>query len=321
MSLPFSHSWLLAPVGAVALLTLGLAIRAQRRPGLGVQVVGQRPLWQGLGLAMMITGLGVGLAEPRWGFPEFPRLTVQVVLDASRSMTVPDAEGRTRWVLLAVAVVVVGALAVLWRRLVFWHSQLEVELKEVITSAEGKMTATSAPWLQQHGDWQLHMIDCVLPDLADVQGRRIAELDLRARYGCSVVGIERQGFMIPLPTPDTVLYPRDRVLLMGTTEQVRAGKAFLGAVSGAADSLYEEILMESVTLAAGSRAAGRTLADLSPARTHGVQVAGIHRHGLRILNPSAEEKLYVADEVLVLGAPAKIKAFKAWLREAASMGQ
>ena len=97
MSLPFSHSWLLAPVGAVALLTLGLAIRAQRRPGLGVQVVGQRPLWQGLGLAMMITGLGVGLAEPRWGFPEFPRLTVQVVLDASRSMTVPDAEGRTRW--------------------------------------------------------------------------------------------------------------------------------------------------------------------------------------------------------------------------------
>ena len=231
------------------------------------------------------------------------------------------AEGRTRWVLLAVAVVVVGALAVLWRRLVFWHSQLEVELKEVITSAEGKMTATSAPWLQQHGDWQLHMIDCVLPDLADVQGRRIAELDLRARFGCSVVGIERQGFMIPLPTPDTVLYPRDRVLLMGTTEQVRAGKAFLGAVSGAADSLYEEILMESVTLAAGSRAAGRTLAELSPARTHGVQVAGIHRHGLRILNPSAEEKLYVADEVLVLGAPAKLKAFKAWLREAASMGQ
>lgn len=97
MKLPFTHPWLLAPFAAAALLTLALALRAQLRPGLGVQVVGQRPIWQGLGLALMVAGLGLGLAEPRWGLPEFPRLTVHVVLDASRSMTVPDAEGRTRW--------------------------------------------------------------------------------------------------------------------------------------------------------------------------------------------------------------------------------
>ncbi len=97
MSLPFSHPWLLAPFGATALVVLFLALRAHLRPGLGVVVVGQRPLWQGLGMVLMVTGLGVGLAEPRWGLPEFPRLTVHVVLDASRSMTVADAEGRTRW--------------------------------------------------------------------------------------------------------------------------------------------------------------------------------------------------------------------------------
>ena len=97
MSLPFSHPWILVPAGAFAFLVLLLALRAQLRPGLGVQVVGQRPLWQGLGLALMAAGLGLGLAEPRWGLPEFPRLTVHVVLDASRSMVVPDAEGRTRW--------------------------------------------------------------------------------------------------------------------------------------------------------------------------------------------------------------------------------
>ena len=98
MSLPFTHPWLLAPFGGAVLVTLGLALHAHLRPGLGVQVVGQRPLWQGLGLAMLIAGLGLGLAEPRWGLPEFPRLTVHVVLDASRSMQVPDAgAGRTRW--------------------------------------------------------------------------------------------------------------------------------------------------------------------------------------------------------------------------------
>jgi hypothetical protein len=61
-------------------------------------------------MALMLVGLGIGLAEPRWGLPEFPRLTVHVVLDASRSMTVPDAEGRSRWD------AAVGALDRLWSR-------------------------------------------------------------------------------------------------------------------------------------------------------------------------------------------------------------
>ena len=97
MTLPFTHPWILLPAALLALAALGLGLRAQFRPGLGVQVVGQRPGWQGLGMALMLAGLGLGLAEPRWGLPTYPRLTVHVVLDASRSMTVPDAGGRTRW--------------------------------------------------------------------------------------------------------------------------------------------------------------------------------------------------------------------------------
>ena len=161
------------------------------------------------------------------------------------------------------------------------------------------------------------MIDCTLPDLADCQGKKIAELALRSRFGCSVVGIERQGFMIPLPPPDAVLYPRDKVLLLGTGEQVAAGKAFLGAVSGAAasDSLFEEVRMESLTVPARSRVVGRTLGEISPARDHGVQIAGVRRGAARILNPTASERLQSGDEVLALGEPRRLAEFKLWLRE------
>jgi CPA2 family monovalent cation:H+ antiporter-2 len=161
------------------------------------------------------------------------------------------------------------------------------------------------------------MIDCTLPDLADCQGRTIAELDLRARFGCSVVGIERQGFMIPLPPPESVFYPRDKVLLMGTMEQVQAGRAFLGGVSGApeTDSLFEEVRMDSVSVPEWSRARGRTIAEISPAKGHGVQVAGIQRDGGRILNPGAQEVLRPGDELLVLGAPAQILEFRGWLAD------
>lgn len=98
----FSHPLFLWIGLGAAVLALGLGLWAQTRPGLGVRVVGQRPALQGLGLAMVLMGGGLGLAEPRWGEPEVPRLTVHVVLDASRSMLVRDMPGprgtdRTRW--------------------------------------------------------------------------------------------------------------------------------------------------------------------------------------------------------------------------------
>jgi len=131
------------------------------------------------------------------------------------------------------------------------------------------------------------------------------------------VGIERQGYMIPLPNPDTVLYPRDKVLLMGTIEQVRAGKDSLGTVSGApvAAADFGEVSMEAIQLPRWSLAAGRTLGQIAPAQTYGVLVAGINRMGVRILNPSAEEKLQPGDEVLALGTADQIRGFKEWLRE------
>jgi CPA2 family monovalent cation:H+ antiporter-2 len=231
--------------------------------------------------------------------------------------TLLPTEGTARWLLLASAVV--GLLAILFfrQKLIYWHSHLEVELQTVMNSAEQKMTGTTAPWLQPHGDWNLHIIDCVLPDLADSQGKTIAELDLRSKFGCSVVGIERQGFMIPIPSPDTVLYPRDQVLLMGTTEQVTAGKRFLSTVTGAvqADSLLEEVQMEAVGVPDWSPASGRTLGEIAPARTFGIQIAGVNRDGVRTLNPSAEERLQAGDEILALGTPSQIDEFKIWLRE------
>ena len=96
-ALPFSHPWLLAPAAGLALLALAFGLWAQTRPGVGVRVVGQRPWLLGLGAALVLLGAGAGLAVPRWGLPEVPRLTVHVVLDASRSMLAADAGGTSRW--------------------------------------------------------------------------------------------------------------------------------------------------------------------------------------------------------------------------------
>ncbi|HTT56274.1 MAG TPA: cation:proton antiporter [Opitutaceae bacterium] len=219
--------------------------------------------------------------------------------------------GATRWLLLAITVLAVVALVVFWRRLIYWHSELEVELNEVLAGAGQHGSATAAPWLRPREEWHLNISECLLPDLADCRGRTLTELALRAQFGCSVVGIERQGFMIANPPPETVLYPRDRLLLLGSGPPLAAARRLLTAVSGAELAAgLDEMRMEPVTVPARSRCAGRTLAALAPTRRSGVQIAAINRGGRRLVNPGADEQLCAGDEVLVLGNPAQIAAFR-----------
>jgi CPA2 family monovalent cation:H+ antiporter-2 len=224
-------------------------------------------------------------------------------------------EGMARWLPAVALIVVLVGFLFLRRRLVYWHSLLEVELDEMLNPADQKFTSTTAPWMAPHADWNLTLGDCVLPDLADARGRTLAELALRTKFGCTVAGVERQGVMVGNPRGDMILYPRDKVLLLGTHEQVAAGKEFLHLASGTPSvSTFDEVRMESVEIPPGAGLHGRTLAELALSQHYGLQVAGISRGSLRILNPGGDEKIFAGDNVLVLGSPDQIKAFKGALQ-------
>ncbi|HYD85136.1 MAG TPA: TrkA C-terminal domain-containing protein, partial [Opitutus sp.] len=72
---------------------------------------------------------------------------------------------------------------------------------------------------------------------------------------------------------------------------------------------------QAMVVPAWSRAAVKTLGEIAPAQTFGVQIVGLNRNGARMLNPSADETLGVGDEVLTLGTPEQLREFKVWLRE------
>ena len=231
--------------------------------------------------------------------------------------------GVTRWLLAFLTLLAVTGLVFFWRKLIYWHSELEIGLNEALAEADQRGSATTAPWLRSQDDWNLNISECVLPDLAACRGRSMAELGLRSRFGCSVVGIERQGFMIANPPPEAVFYPRDRVLLLGSAAQVEAAKKFLAAVAGAEPVTvgFDEVRMEAVVVPEPCGWVGSTLASLASTRRTGVQIAGINRGGRRILNPGADETLQGGDELLLLGTPEQIDAFRAFVRGEADSGE
>jgi CPA2 family monovalent cation:H+ antiporter-2 len=66
-----------------------------------------------------------------------------------------------------------------------------------------------------------------LDDDSYAQGHTIAELDLRARTGCTVIAAVRSGQPTTNPPPDYALQVNDVLVLVGAHRQVEAAKALL----------------------------------------------------------------------------------------------
>jgi CPA2 family monovalent cation:H+ antiporter-2 len=156
--------------------------------------------------------------------------------------------------------------------------------------------------------------EVVLPAACASAGASIRDLGLRRRFGCTVVGIDRQGIGLTNLGPDTVLYPLDRVLLLGSRGQVAAARVVLETPAESDQgSALGTLALSRIRVPADSPHIGRSLAESAPARSSGVQIAGIQRGDRRILTPGGEERLAAADDLLVIGTPEQLRGFRRWL--------
>ncbi len=213
---------------------------------------------------------------------------------------------------------VLGLLIVLlalffWRRFVWLHSRLEFELATSLHDAT-RAAATpgwSAELARQSADWNLDLDEIVIPSDAAHIGRTIGQLALRSRCGCSVVGIDRHGHVIANPSAEMVIYPLDRLLLLGTGGQLACAARELGGAGRPEASAmdFDELIMDSLVVPDASPLAGKTLIELDLIRQVGVQIGGI-RHGTQErLTPAGGDSFTAGDELLVIGSPAQIARF------------
>ena len=173
--------------------------------------------------------------------------------------------------------------------------------------------------LDEYRDWGLRLVEIRVPDSVAVAGQSLRQLEIRNRYSCSVIGVNRSGFSILNPGPDTVLYPDDTLLVLGSLGQVRALEdAFAKAVATPARSeLLHEVQLETFALTSPVWN-GRTLAELNIPKRFGLIVAGIYRKDGRLLTPPGEEKVHQGDLLLIVGPRDRIEMCEETLAEPSS---
>lgn len=207
------------------------------------------------------------------------------------------------WVTLAIAAILGLVATVLWRRLIHWHSTMEISLESALSDASSPQNQPA--WMDGHTPWGLQIGEVVLPDRFAWAGRSIGEIGIRKRFGCSIIGIERQGFNVANPGPAAHLFPGDRMLLLGSREQFDAIREEItsGAPPSPDDDTFGNLTLEPIAIPAGSPAAGQSLAALNWPRLVGIQIVGHERGTTRTITPSGDQILLDGDRLLVLGTP------------------
>jgi CPA2 family monovalent cation:H+ antiporter-2 len=219
------------------------------------------------------------------------------------------------WILIALGAIAV--VTVFSRRLIYWHSEWQTSVREVLADTRGDVGEVRAHARAALGEslngWDLSLGDCTVPDGAAYVGQTLAELSIPARFGCSVVEIDRNGHAITAPGAGIALFPGDRLLLLGQLAQVEAARGFLASADSAASGVdaLEPAVLDTCTVPAAR--AGRSLADLRIATRTGVRVVGIHRGEQRILNPTGDQVVEAGDALLLIGTLPRVRALRKWL--------
>ena len=229
-----------------------------------------------------------------------------------------DQLGVWGWLGIAAAAAVVVFL--FSRRLIYWHSEWQSSVTSVLAGDAHAAEADAARErrTQNLGSWDVKLGECVVPDHAGYAGQLLSQLALPTRFGCAILEIERNGYVITAIRPELRLYPGDKLLLMGRAEQLTDSCNFLTRSAAATSQAVEfrGSVLETFEVPAGPRA-GRSLAELGVAQLTGTRIVGIQRGGQRIIAPAGAERLEVGDSVLVAGTLAQIRGFRRWLHAAA----
>lgn len=224
-------------------------------------------------------------------------------------------------ILTAILVVVpLTLLIVLWRQLAAINIRFEESLVQRKDPAQRPRRSQAVTAGGQSKDWNLEMSEHTVPERAACAGKNLRELQLRPKFGCTIVEIDRQGFVIDRVRPNDTLFPGDRLLIFGKPEQIERAVAFLNTEADAEseEADFAEAVLDTLTVSNECRYLGQTLAEAKIYDETGVQIVGIERNGERTLNPSGLERIEEGDRFLVMGSTTEIREFSLWMSSVAS---
>ena len=146
----------------------------------------------------------------------------------------------------------------------------------------------------------------VLPNFL-FAGEPLRNMPFRKTSGVNIAKIQRGAKSILVPSGDERIYPGDKLLAVGTRDQLAKFEQLMAGSYEQVQASDEEFAVESIILDADSSLTGLTLKD-SDLRSLGCLVVSVERNQTIIANPHKDFKFSEGDKVWIAGLRSSLES-------------
>jgi CPA2 family monovalent cation:H+ antiporter-2 len=208
------------------------------------------------------------------------------------------------WIAVTIALaLIIAGMVIFSRKLQSFYNKLE---SRFLLNLNAREDQNKQPEILP---WDTHLVELVVAPESKLVGQTLVELSVREKFGVNIALIERGKIMIPTPGRDERLYPNDKVLVIGTDDQLAAIKELFEASRDANAELSfpkEDMSLQKIVINSSSPVFNQSIRNSGIRETTNGLVVGIERAGQRILNPDSNMIFENGDVVWIVGNNKKI---------------
>ncbi len=210
--------------------------------------------------------------------------------------------------LIAAGIIMTLSILLFYQRLQAFYHRIEERFMQNLNArgleGSGKSTRLLLPW-----DAHFAFLE-VSPD-SEYIGKSLQQLKIREKFGINLVLIERGSKTIQLPKPTELLYPYDRIEVIGTDEQLDIFREQIEIKTSGDSYLAQEdnIILEKIEILPNSRLRGKSIRNSKIREITNCMIVGLERNGERILNPDSSMIIEKEDLLWIAGEKDLIRAF------------
>jgi CPA2 family monovalent cation:H+ antiporter-2 len=200
------------------------------------------------------------------------------------------------WVAAGIGLTLIVLVMIIFaRKLQSFYNKLETRFMLNLNARENR-TPNILPW-------DTHLTELTVAPESELVGKTLIELKIREQYGVNIALIERGKRSISTPSRDERLYPHDKLLIIGTDEQLANIKPLFDGIVDETKTSFpkQNMSLQKIEINSNSSVFGQSIRGSGiREKTEGL-VVGIERDGQRILNPDSDLIFENGDVVWIVG--------------------
>lgn len=212
--------------------------------------------------------------------------------------------------IVIVVTLAVFALIFVFRRDLNQYTKLEKRFLKNLNQreeAERKRFPLKSSFNSDLKGRDISLTTIVVPPDSPFVGKSLSELSFRNDFGVSVVKIRRGERVINIPNGDEHLYPQDRIVVVGTDNQLADFTKKIEEHTLQPAEPVPPISLQSFTIDEGSALVGKNMIESEIGQLYQSVIVGIERDNISIMNPDNSVVFQAGDLIWLVGETEKIE--------------